>query len=105
MAVNLSALSASRPLTPRKIPGAHFCYRLSRPQSHNAAGRIRSFEKSTSSELEPAIFQLVAYCLNQLAKIIAMENCNIEVLYKIMCHYCIVISLVPMRSVDFFQLT
>jgi hypothetical protein len=28
-----------------KIPGTHFCQRLSRPQSHNAAGRIRSIYK------------------------------------------------------------
>jgi hypothetical protein len=32
--------------TPRKIPGTHFYYRLSRPQGHSAAGRIRSIEKS-----------------------------------------------------------
>jgi hypothetical protein len=39
-----------RPLfTPRKISGTHFCYRLSRPQGHSAAGRIRSIEISTSS--------------------------------------------------------
>jgi hypothetical protein len=25
--------------TPRKIPGTHFCYRLSRPQGHSAVGR------------------------------------------------------------------
>jgi hypothetical protein len=34
------------PFTPRKIPGTHFCWRLSRPQGHSAAGRIRSIEKS-----------------------------------------------------------
>jgi hypothetical protein len=33
--------------TPRKIPGTHFCQRLSRPQGHSAAGRIRSIEKSS----------------------------------------------------------
>jgi hypothetical protein len=27
--------------TPRKFPGTHFCWRLSRPQGHSAAGRIR----------------------------------------------------------------
>jgi hypothetical protein len=46
--VTLSALHAGRPLfppPPRKIPGIHFCYRLSRPQGHNAAERIRSIEK------------------------------------------------------------
>jgi hypothetical protein len=47
MAVRLSALRAGSPLPPRKIPGTHFCQRLSRPQGHNsAAGRIRSIEKS-----------------------------------------------------------
>jgi hypothetical protein len=33
------------PFTPRKIPGTHFCQRLSRPQGHSVAGRIRSTEK------------------------------------------------------------
>jgi hypothetical protein len=41
-----SALSAGRLSTPRKTPGTHFCYRLSRPQDHSAAGRIRSTGKS-----------------------------------------------------------
>jgi hypothetical protein len=31
--------------TPRKIPGIHFCHRLSQPQGHSAAGRIRSIEE------------------------------------------------------------
>jgi len=30
------------PLPPRKTPGTHFCYRLSRPQGHSATGRIMS---------------------------------------------------------------
>jgi hypothetical protein len=34
------------PFTLRKIPGTHFCYRLSQSQGHSAAGRIRSIEKS-----------------------------------------------------------
>jgi hypothetical protein len=35
-----------RPLfTPRKIPGTHFCQRLSRPQGHSAAGGITYIEK------------------------------------------------------------
>jgi hypothetical protein len=45
MAVRMSALRAGRPLPPRKIPGTHLCQRLSRPQGHSAAGRIRSIEK------------------------------------------------------------
>jgi hypothetical protein len=35
-----------RPLfTPRKIPGSHFCLRMSRPQGHSAARSIRYIEK------------------------------------------------------------
>jgi hypothetical protein len=33
------------PFSPRKIPGINFCNRLSQPQGHSAAGRIRSIEK------------------------------------------------------------
>jgi hypothetical protein len=32
------------PLPPGNIPGTHFCYRLSWPQSHSAARRIMSME-------------------------------------------------------------
>jgi hypothetical protein len=46
MAVRLTALCAGRNFTPWKIPGTHFCLRLSRPQGHSAAGRIKSTEKS-----------------------------------------------------------
>jgi hypothetical protein len=31
--------------TPGKIPGTHFCWRLSRPQGHSEAGRIGIIEK------------------------------------------------------------
>jgi hypothetical protein len=41
------AMLAGRPLPPRKIPGTHFCQRLSRPQGHSAAGRIWSIKKSS----------------------------------------------------------
>jgi hypothetical protein len=34
------------PFTSRNIPGTHFYQRLSRPQGHSTAGRIRSIEKS-----------------------------------------------------------
>jgi hypothetical protein len=42
---------------------------LSRPQSHNAAGRIKSIEEKNpviSSGIESATFHFVAHCLNQL---------------------------------------
>jgi hypothetical protein len=46
MAVSLSGLTRRQPFILRKIPGIHFCWRLSRPQGHSAAGMIRSIEKS-----------------------------------------------------------
>jgi hypothetical protein len=44
MAVRLSDLRAGRHLPHRKILGTYFCQRLSRPQGHSAAGRIRSIK-------------------------------------------------------------
>jgi hypothetical protein len=36
----------SRPhFTPQEVRGTHFCQRLSRPQGHSTAGRIRYIEK------------------------------------------------------------
>jgi hypothetical protein len=35
------------PLPPGRIPGTHFCNRLSRPQGHNASGRIKSLKISS----------------------------------------------------------
>jgi hypothetical protein len=37
------------PLPPGNIPGTHFCYRLSRPQGHSAAGRIMSMNNSNDT--------------------------------------------------------
>jgi hypothetical protein len=34
------------PFTPRTIPGTHYCYMLSQPQGHDAAGRVSLLEKS-----------------------------------------------------------
>jgi hypothetical protein len=41
------SLMRRSPFNPRKIPGTHFCQRLSRPQGQSAARRIWSIEKST----------------------------------------------------------
>jgi hypothetical protein len=39
-----------RPSLPQEsIPGTHFCYRLSRPQGHNATGRLKSLKNSSDS--------------------------------------------------------
>ena len=51
------------PLSPENTPGTHFCQRLSRPQNHTAAGRIKSV---TPSGIEPASFRLLPHCLNQI---------------------------------------
>jgi len=47
------------PLPPRNIPGTHFCYWLSRSQSHSAGGRILCQCKipMTPSGIEPATFR------------------------------------------------
>jgi hypothetical protein len=34
-------------LPPGRLPGTHFCYRLSRPQDHNATGRMKSLKNSS----------------------------------------------------------
>jgi hypothetical protein len=39
------SLTRRPPFNPRKFRGTHFCLRLSRPQGHSAAGRIRSIMK------------------------------------------------------------
>ena len=47
--VRLSALRTG-PLYPAgNIPGTHFCYRLSRPQGHSAAGRIMSVKNCSDT--------------------------------------------------------
>jgi hypothetical protein len=46
--------------TPEDIHG-NFCYRLSGPQGHSAAGRIRSMKNpNDSTGIEPATYRLVA---------------------------------------------
>jgi hypothetical protein len=40
MVARLSSPGTGRPYPPREIQGTHFCWRLNRPQSHRAAGRI-----------------------------------------------------------------
>ena len=59
-----AALRTDRLYLPEHIPGTQFCYRLSRPQGHNATGRTKSM---TPSGLETATFRLVALRLNRAA--------------------------------------
>ena len=37
------------PLSPGNIPSTHFCWRLSQPQGHSAAGRIMPMKNSNDT--------------------------------------------------------
>jgi hypothetical protein len=43
------SLTQRPPLLPGNTPGIHFCRRLSRPQGHNAIGRIMSMKNSNDT--------------------------------------------------------
>ena len=43
------SLTHRPPLPPGNTPGTHFCWRLSRPQGHSAAGRIMSLKNSNET--------------------------------------------------------
>jgi hypothetical protein len=65
--VRLSALRTGRLYPPGNIAGTHFCYRLSRPQGHSAAGRIMSMKISSDTiENRNRNLPVVAQCLSQL---------------------------------------
>jgi len=65
--LRLSAPLTGRLYTPENIPGNHFWQGLSSSQGHSAARSIMSMKSSmTPPRIEPAIFWLVALCLNQL---------------------------------------
>ena len=56
------SLTHRPPLPPKKAPGTHVCWRLSRPQGHSAIGRILRQSKipMTRAGIEPATFRFVA---------------------------------------------
>ena len=47
--VRLSALRTGRLHPPGNMPGTHFCWGLSQPQAHSAAGRIMSMKNSNDT--------------------------------------------------------
>jgi hypothetical protein len=58
---------AGHHLPPGRFPVLISVKRLSRPQGHSVAGRIRSIEKSNDLiRVEPTTFWLIMYCLNEL---------------------------------------
>jgi len=58
--INLTAISTGHLYPPGCTPGIHFCYRL---QSRK---KVNEKVPMTRLEVEPATFQLVSQCLNQL---------------------------------------
>jgi hypothetical protein len=86
MMVRLSALRDGRPLPLRKITGTHFCWSMSRPQGHSAAGRIRSIEKFNDTIVNRSS-DITAY---NSASINYATACypNFKVLTLILLHWC-----------------
>ena len=59
--VKLPALGNGRFYPSGSIPGTYFCYSLSQPPGHSAAGRIMSMKNPvTPAGIEPATFRLEA---------------------------------------------
>jgi hypothetical protein len=54
------------PLPPGNIPGTHFCWRLSQPQGHNAAGRIMSMKNCSDSAFCCVIPKIVNFSHYQI---------------------------------------
>jgi hypothetical protein len=61
-------------LPPGRIPGTHFCQRLSRPQGYNATGRIKSLKNSSdpignrTRDLPAGIFYIFRPILKMLSE-------------------------------------
>jgi len=82
-------------LPPGNAPGTHFSYRLSRPQSRSAIGRI----PLTSTGIEPKTFRFVVQHLNHCATAVpiyyiiqfdihnGMDSLKYRVIYKSVKHF------------------
>ena len=59
--IKLSALHNGRLYLQENIPGTHLCWRMSWPQDHSAAGRIRSM-KNLNDTIGNRTHELPAFC-------------------------------------------
>ena len=57
------SLTHRPPLPPGHVPGTHFCYRLSRSQSHSAIGKTMSMENSNDSSWDRTSLVTVTYVI------------------------------------------
>jgi hypothetical protein len=86
--VMLSAIRTGRLYPPRKIPGTHFCQRLSRPQGHNEVEKIKSMKNLK----EPiGIWSRVLPTCNTVPKPAAL----LRAIALIVFHYIISLSVFP----------
>jgi len=83
--VRLSAVRTGRLNPPGKIPSTHFCYNLSRPQGHSAAGRIMSM-KNSNDTIGNRTRDLPNYqiCILCSFLFLSMEFLEIQVVLKVL---------------------
>jgi hypothetical protein len=77
--MRLSALHAGHPLSPRMIPGTHICQRLS-TQGSDCSWKVLHKLKNPKAlpGIDPATFQLVAYCLDHVLQLIHFLFCILQ---------------------------
>ena len=87
----LSALHTGRLYSPGNISGAHLCQRLSRPQDHGVAGRIKSMKNPCDPKgIQIATLWLVAMCLDEIRHCVprpfSVASCiSLSCLYQVIC--------------------
>ena len=72
--VKLSALRTGRLYPPGNNRGTHFCYRLSRPQGHSAAGRIMSMKNSNDTVGNRTVGILVILISFEVTNRVALQH-------------------------------
>ena len=99
----LSAIRAGRLYPSGNIPGTHFCYRLSQPQGHSAAGRIMSIKISNESNGNRTHYLPVCSALPQPTehRVPTVFITFMKFLYQIFLTVVISINELALRSVQY----